>query len=242
MAFRSASILIDDRTETERRIDAILSKLQRSQSARVAKELEDKDFLPPLLLRALAVETTLALTGPLAAAYLNQATAMDEAISDGLYREVLEREAQAWAAQYAERLGDQVTRAAVERMLDKLRSETEVVPRADIAPERIRELADEVFSPGRAESIAYTETTRAASAGGLNYADRVRLLGSGNVRMIWVTAKDDRVCWICKPLDGKDQDTWRVALNYIDGPPAHPRCRCSLRYEVAVEQPGGVVV
>lgn len=38
----------------------------------------------------------------------------------------------------------------------------------------------------------------------------------------WITARDERVCPICRPMDGKV-----TLLDTNDRPPAHPNCRCT---------------
>lgn len=52
---------------------------------------------------------------------------------------------------------------------------------------------------------------------------------------IWNTAVDDKVCPICKPLDNQREQPG-VAKNWSElfpgGPPAHPRCRCFLRWRL----------
>ncbi len=84
----------------------------------------------------------------------------------------------------------------------------------------------------RAESIARTETFRV-----LNEAKRLqweRLVREGVIRSadwlrVWVTAKDERVCPICRPLNRVTAvigAPYRHADDVFDGPPAHPRCRC----------------
>ena len=46
---------------------------------------------------------------------------------------------------------------------------------------------------------------------------------------VWATEKDDKVCKICGPLNGRPADKWG---KFELGPPAHPVCRCYLNYEV----------
>jgi len=46
---------------------------------------------------------------------------------------------------------------------------------------------------------------------------------------VWITARDDRVCPICGPLDSQRYEHWRDS--FPSGPPAHPNCRCGLRYD-----------
>lgn len=77
-----------------------------------------------------------------------------------------------------------------------------------------------LFGPVRAEMIAVTEVTRAASQGEQAFAEELREMGLKTVH-IWQTANDDLTCPICAPLHGTRQgDGW------TDPPPAHPRCRC----------------
>lgn len=86
------------------------------------------------------------------------------------------------------------------------------------------------FSRGRADTVAVTETTRAASAGERSERRRFDAAGLRTVAY-WVTERDSRVCPICRPLDSQREEFWQN--EFPGGPPAHPRCRCYLRYEVA---------
>lgn len=89
------------------------------------------------------------------------------------------------------------------------------------------------FNAGRARRIAVTEATRIYSFGNReawknSYRDRHFSQPTGIEAMRWQTARDDLVCPICKPLNGK-----QVLLDHgfpVDGgiPPAHPNCRCWL--------------
>ena len=89
------------------------------------------------------------------------------------------------------------------------------------------------FTPERARRIAVTEATRVYAEGNrtawLNsYADEEMTQAKGILAMRWNTARDERVCPICAPLNGKvvlADDEFPV-----DGgiPPAHVNCRCWL--------------
>jgi len=86
-----------------------------------------------------------------------------------------------------------------------------------------------VVGASRAETIAITAATEAATAGVTAYRDWLKEeYGLAYVR-VWRTAADERVCPICGPLNGKREADWGGR----SGPPAHPRCRCgvSLRRE-----------
>jgi hypothetical protein len=72
--------------------------------------------------------------------------------------------------------------------------------------------------------IAVTEVTRAYSEATNETQQMINETGLAMLR-VWHTARDDRVCPICGPLDGLPESEWRS--QFPNGPPAHPRCRCS---------------
>lgn len=88
-----------------------------------------------------------------------------------------------------------------------------------------------LFGPVRAEMIAITEVTRASVNGELALVNMLELENLGiKFTAIWQTAKDDRVCELCGPLDGtKYGETW------FDYPPRHTRCRCFVNHELSVQ-------
>lgn len=47
----------------------------------------------------------------------------------------------------------------------------------------------------------------------------------------WVTARDEKVCPICRPLNDKPEYLW--TKDFPNGPPAHPVCRCYLNWREA---------
>ena len=90
----------------------------------------------------------------------------------------------------------------------------------------------------RAERIAISETTTAATKGGTAAIEDTVGLSPGD---IWVTMYDARVCPICRPLHGQRREVWYLKfpqqpLSVFDdvaafgGPPAHHICRCWLAY------------
>jgi hypothetical protein len=83
------------------------------------------------------------------------------------------------------------------------------------------------FGAARADMIAITEVTRAYSQATSIVQKLLAVVGVATVR-IWETARDDRVCPLCGPLDGKPQSEWG---DFPDGPPAHANCRCRDRIE-----------
>lgn len=84
------------------------------------------------------------------------------------------------------------------------------------------------FGRSRAEVIAATETTRAISVGEAAAAAFIASTVGEMSKAIWVTERDDRVCWICAPLHRTPEDRWKS--KFPVGPPAHPYCRCWLEY------------
>lgn len=89
----------------------------------------------------------------------------------------------------------------------------------------LRETIAPLFGSVRAEIIATTEVTRAAVNGELEIARGLREQGIQMIE-VWNTRKDEIVCPICAPRNGKRRgDGWDVP------PPGHPRCRCWLAHE-----------
>jgi len=88
-------------------------------------------------------------------------------------------------------------------------------------------MIEPVVGAKRAETVAITAATEAATAGVRAYRDGMRAEHNLEYVMIWETANDERVCPICGALHGKREDEWGGR----SGPPAHPRCRCGVRLE-----------
>ncbi|MFR7991075.1 MAG: phage minor head protein [Anaerovoracaceae bacterium] len=92
----------------------------------------------------------------------------------------------------------------------------------------------------RAETIAQTELAEAYNAGAHQGIKQAQERGYiGHVKKVWVTARQDNVCKYCEAVEGvsKEMDEYfdvgkcgRVLI-----PPAHPRCRCVVKY-VEVEE------
>lgn len=78
------------------------------------------------------------------------------------------------------------------------------------------------FDEGRARMIAVTEVTRAFAEG-----NRAAWRASGVIeKRRWNTNNDELVCPVCGPLAGQVVGLDEEFGDGIDGPPAHPRCRC----------------
>lgn len=86
---------------------------------------------------------------------------------------------------------------------------------------------DGLFGRDRAERTGATETTAADTGGGTGVVDGARRDGR-TVDLLWVTERDAKVCPLCRPLHGVPESVW--SRYHPNGPPAHPTCRCELRY------------
>ena len=84
-----------------------------------------------------------------------------------------------------------------------------------------------VFGESRAAQIAATEVTRIYAEG-----NQMAWMSSGVVtHNQWRTARDERVCPICGPLDGQTVELGANAFGGafgVTGPPIHVNCRCWL--------------
>jgi hypothetical protein len=127
-----------------------------------------------------------------------------------------------WSMERTARLVEEhiapTTRDVVEQVVAQWRA-TEGADRAAL----VRAL-EPAFGRTRAETIAITAATEAATQGARAYRDMLDREYGLQYEMIWYTAADERVCPICGALHGKRESDW----NGLPGPPAHPRCRCGV--------------
>lgn len=93
----------------------------------------------------------------------------------------------------------------------------------------------------RAQMIAETELASAYINGNREFTRQAIAKGlMGRGVWVWDTAEDEAVCAECGGLNGAetDMENWRYSVwgqtktfKLGDGPPAHPRCRCSEHFE-----------
>jgi len=84
----------------------------------------------------------------------------------------------------------------------------------------------------RAMNIARTELAKAYNQGGYLAAKDAQARGyMGNVKKVWLTAADERVCPVCGMADGEKTDMETAFGMGVLLPPAHPSCRCAVAYE-----------
>lgn len=130
-----------------------------------------------------------------------------------------------WASRYSLRLArglNRTTRALARAKLSNFLRDNRPID------ELVDELAEIIGPRWRAELIGQTEVTKAVSEAKLEIAkedDAIKTL-------IWVTARDERVCPICGPLEGEKIKKGKTFSGGLNSPPAHPRCRCTIGYEV----------
>jgi len=90
-----------------------------------------------------------------------------------------------------------------------------------------------IFGLPRAESIGITETTTAATAGedwAAAFAMVFLFADDTRIEEYWDGILDSRQCPICSRLHATPKRVW--SREFPDGPPAHPRCRCTRRFVV----------
>lgn len=89
----------------------------------------------------------------------------------------------------------------------------------------------------RAENISRTETINASTQGALEMMNqRVEEVGLNkrDFVKVWIVTGDDRTCPICWPLHGQTRgldELFSTSVGNIDGPTAHPQCRCAISFE-----------
>lgn len=102
----------------------------------------------------------------------------------------------------------------------------------------LEKLLTPAFGPKRAELIAITEVTRASVQAEIGVAEE---LADEGILMIarWGTLRDELTCPICGPMHGveasgytgKRDPYWNTSAGESK-PPAHPRCRCMVSFEL----------
>lgn len=176
-------------------------------------------------LDTIAQAYTEALLPELERIYIAGAEGQQAALGISVDFDVVNQRAADWTRQYTYELEAGITQNSARQLQAAL---------GDYFEQRttLRDLEERIartFGPGRAATIAITETTRAAVQGELAIQQELGKMGVRTV-LIWRTAMDSRVCPICGPLDGTRQgEEWTYP------PPAHSKCRCWTSAEIIVE-------
>jgi hypothetical protein len=159
--------------------------------------------------------------------YLDQAAAMLATIPIGVSWDMVNRGASEYARQYGFNLVKEIaenTRKGVEELIRNLQTEIPNFYEEGLNLGQLEERLSRWFSPIRAEMIAITETTRAATEGEREIVNLIEQETGRTMRPFWQTSDDERVCPDCGPRHDKE---------IIDDiyPPLHPRCRCWVVHE-----------
>ena len=145
-----------------------------------------------------------------------------KAIGQPANEEQFESAAMKWSDKYSFELVKELnatTKADVRKMVRRLVQDPSLTPR-DVASGMYK-----TFSRYRVNMIATTEVTRAKSAAINEYQTELDEEDIKSVKR-WRADEDELTCYICAPLDGKFSTQWGV--DYAEGPPAHPNCRCRI--------------
>jgi hypothetical protein len=158
--------------------------------------------------------------------FIQQAEAVQAASGIGVSWDLVNQSAVEWANRHAGELIQGIDRTTQRRVSD-------AVQRYFRDGQNIGQLQQNIgvwYSASRAENIAITEITNAASAGEQAQAALVAV-ENPNIEMVpfWETAKDERVCLICGPKQVLTDNGEPITDGVF--PAAHPRCRCTVRYE-----------
>lgn len=151
---------------------------------------------------------------------------------------LIDAESAAWARNYAGRLIGGITdtsqarvRQLVADYFEKQQTQGDLVNKLLLDKELRQALTADggTFSRSRAEMIAVTEVTEAASE---STQETLRHLRSQGVNMIprWGTLNDELVCPICGPRHKLIIEPGNATMGRY--PPAHPRCRCGVSLEL----------
>ncbi|MHB0966009.1 MAG: hypothetical protein ACYC36_06085 [Bellilinea sp.] len=152
--------------------------------------------------------------------YLGQAEAMLGTVPIGVSWDMINKGAQEYARRYGFDLVKEIMNNTQSGVTDILRALQTEIPNFYEAGVDLGTLTDRLsrwFSPIRAEMIAITETTRAASQAEQAIAAEIERESGIKMIPIWNTENDELVCPLCGPRDQKE---------ITDGmfPPIHPRC------------------
>lgn len=98
-------------------------------------------------------------------------------------------------------------------------------------------LVDAIGDEERAQLIAETETMAASNAGIQESWDQAVEEGllTGSELQVWIVTPDETLCPICEGLDGETaplDGQFESDGESYDGPPAHPRCRCTIGLQI----------
>lgn len=214
-----------NRDEIERRLARVIGREQRAALNELLKLLGNPPLLenvPPEYWETGFKQLASAIEPELVNIYMEQAQAFLSEIPIGVSWDAINTGASEYARTYGYDLVREIaqnTQNGVAEILRLLQEEIPAFYEEGLSLGELEARLSRWFGPVRAEMIAVTETTRAATEAERAVVEQI--YSESGVRMIpyWNTENDELVCPICGPRDNKP---------ITDGkfPPAHPRCRC----------------
>lgn len=214
---------IPNRTQLEADLARRFSRLSADHRRKLLSLLGDPPDLgnvPQSFWDDVAGELNGAITPFLTEVYMDAAEALIGTVPIGVDWGLVNERAASWARQYGFDLVRGITatsRRATQEAVSAFFAQAQT--RADLEARLAR-----IYGTVRAESIAVTEVTRAASQGEQAIAKELADMGVGMIPK-WFTLNDELVCPICGPRHNK-------VIEDGEYPPAHPRCRCHVNYEL----------
>ena len=240
---------IPNRDELERKLAKKLKSLFEGFSGHLLEELENAQWnvndIPESVWAGLTAKEKAVLLPFLENVFIQSADTMLNQVSIGVDWALVNQNAADWARSYSTFLAGQIdttSRAAVAKgirnsiasfyedgltmgeLVARLESDEALKP---LFTADVKDRIGRIYGPRRAQMIAVTEVTRASVQGEIAIVDELSRQGI-NMIAIWETNKDEKVCPICEPRQGKKRgEGW----NNINEPPAHPNCRCTLNHD-----------
>lgn len=214
---------LPNRDELERKYRRLLSKLLNAYGGHLLEALGDPPDLanlPPDFWDKEAAELARALSPFGEQVYLDAARELMATAPSAVDWALVNQEAVTWARQYTFDLVRGITTTNQNLLQAAIGAYYEHGQTIGELEQRIMQ----AFGPVRAEMIAVTEVTRAASEGEQAIARGLAEQGI-HMRPIWQTNNDELVCPICGPKHNKEIKDGQY-------PPAHPRCRCWVNHEI----------
>jgi hypothetical protein len=154
--------------------------------------------------------------------YLGQAGAVLATIPIGVSWDMVNQGAADYARKYGYTLVKEIVENTQRGVTDILRALQTEIPNFYTEGMNIGQLEERLsrwFSPVRAEMIAVTETTRAATEAERTVVAEIERESGMRMIPIWQTNDDELVCPFCGPKHDKE-------ITDGDYPPEHPNCRC----------------
>ena len=209
-------------SEFARKVSSLMGRHRRDLATLLGSP-PDLSNVPESFWSKVQKETEEEISAVLLLIFLASSSQHSPADSGAIFQGFVSRDGEQWSGSRSKTLASGYVQNSRERLgqLGQKWAENPETPKSEISQDLIS-----LFGPDRAEGIAITESTNAISAGG---ESAVRQSGGISPEDIWITERDARVCPICSPLDGTSRAVW--SLKFPSGPPAHPRCRCYLRYK-----------